>query len=167
MPNPTILQPRPLTAKAFARFGEVIETEFARTIPVNEGLATRFHQLATANISGQGGAAAISIFRTEPLVLPYTVKSLERHPLGSQAFYPLHRIPFLVLVADNAADDQPGELFLFQTNGHQGINFFCDTWHHFLIARMETCDFLVVDRVGTGNNLVEIPMKEEFVIPAV
>lgn len=167
MSDSIMLQASPLTAKSFAPFGEVIETEFAKTISINDGLATRFHQLATAELSGEGGAVAVSLFRSDPLSLPHRVKVMERHPLGSQAFYPLSVVPFLILVARNNSNNEPEEFSLFLTNGNQGVNFFRNIWHHFLIVRQETCDFLVVDRVGAGDNLEEAVVEQEVIIPMV
>jgi len=50
-------------------------------------------------VSSEEGRPLISIFRAAPRPIPFSVKSLERHPLSSQAFYPLDATPFLVVVA--------------------------------------------------------------------
>jgi ureidoglycolate lyase len=43
----------------------------------------------------------------------------------------------------------------FLCQGHQGVNYARNAWHHPLISLEQTSDFLVVDRGGEGNNLEE------------
>ena len=90
---------------------------------------------------------------------------MERHPLGSQAFLPLDQKPFLVLVGNPGQKISAKDLTLFLTNGHQGINFHKNTWHHFQIVTGTQRDFIVVDRGGQGNNLEEIDIDGGIVIP--
>jgi ureidoglycolate lyase len=94
--------------------------------------------------------------------MPFTIRMLERHPLGSQAFIPLLGRPFLVVVAPptnhSINNDQP-QLDLiraFITNGKQGVNYSRGTWHHPVLSiGSEDDDFLVVDREGSGSNYGE------------
>jgi ureidoglycolate lyase len=160
------LTPIPLTASDFAPYGEVIELEKAEQLSINQGLTTRYHDLVDIDASDQGGRAMISVFRTSPLPLPHQVKTMERHPLGSQAFLPMDQDPFLVLVGNPGSNLSAGDLTLFITNGHQGINFHKNTWHHFQIVTDSQRDFIVVDRGGPGNNLEEIAVNDEVVILA-
>jgi ureidoglycolate lyase len=90
---------RKLTAGAFAPFGQILTTEGAHSYPINGGMTERFHDLANVEIAGENGRTLISIFRGQPYDLPLTLRMVERHPLGSQAFMPLHDRPFLVIVA--------------------------------------------------------------------
>jgi ureidoglycolate lyase len=139
-----------LTAEAFAPFGEVISTDAARTTyAVNDGNSQRFHALG--HVECAGGAAVLSIFRAQPRPLPFAVAMLERHPLGSQAFVPLSKTPYLVVVA---TDPSATPRAFLATNG-QGVNFFRGTWHHPLLALERESDFLVVDREGDGGNCDE------------
>ena len=82
------LAPETLTPDAFAPFGTVIETAGASSFPINDGAATRFDALATAD-PGPEGAAIVSIFRASRWPRPVTSRMLERHPLGTPAFFPL------------------------------------------------------------------------------
>ncbi len=150
----------PLTAENFSPFGEVIELESARQILINQGLTTRFHDLLSIDVKDQQGHAIVNVFRTSPLPLPHRVITMERHPLGSQAFLPMASHPFLILVALPGDTITAGDLKLFRTNGKQGINFFKNTWHHFQIVLGHTQDFLVIDRGGAGNNLQELDIEE-------
>lgn len=155
------LMRKELTAEAFAAYGQVVETANALSMPINQGLTTRYHDLFRIDASQQGGYPIGNIFLTQPLPLPHRVKTMERHPLGSQAFIPLHDKPFLVLVARGEESVEARNLELFVTNGHQGINLSRNTWHHFNIALGETQEFLVVDRGGPGMNLEETEVQGE------
>ena len=165
----TNLTARPLTAVAFAAFGEVIEPENAGRISINDGLTTRFHDLFTIDVNDNGGRPVVSLFRTAPLPLPHRVRVMERHPRGSQAFMPTDEIPFLVLVGGDVGGDvdsiDAADLSLFITNGRQGVNFYKNTWHHFQIVLEKQRDFIVIDRAGPGDNLEETKINDEVWIP--
>lgn len=88
---------QPLTAAAFAPFGDVLDASGAPDKLINAGLCGRYHDRALLNFSD--GQAGISIFDAEPRALPYSCDLLERHPDGSQAFIPMTQHPFLVIVA--------------------------------------------------------------------
>ena len=86
-----------MTAEQFAPFGEVIDKDPACQIDINEGRFDRFQKLATIDTSEQGGFVNVSIFHCRVVTeLPYEIKMLEQHPLGSQAFMPLSKDPFIV-----------------------------------------------------------------------
>ncbi len=155
------LTPQPLSKAAFAAFGEVIETEGAAQIAINNGITTRFHDLFTIDAGDGHGRPILSIFRSAPLALPHRPQKLERHPLGSQAFLPMDEIPFLILVATDAATITPARLSLFISNGRQGINLYKNVWHHTHIVLEKQRDFFVIDRAGPGNNLQEIDIQGE------
>ena len=93
----------PLTRAAFEPFGDVIELDGAKQIPINLGTTIRFHDLARIDVEDEGGRALVNLFRGQPRVLPFEVSMLERHPLGSQAFLPLNDRPYLVVVAPASA----------------------------------------------------------------
>lgn len=144
----------PLTREAFAPFGDVIELAGAHHYPINLGTTERFHDLATVDVAAAGGRPLINLFRGLARELPLEIRRMERHPLGSQAFVPLDDAPYLIVVAP------PGELRAetlraFITSGWQGVNYAKDTWHHPLLALGKTRDFIVIDRGGEGDNLVE------------
>ncbi|MDH5454410.1 MAG: ureidoglycolate lyase, partial [Paracoccaceae bacterium] len=77
----------PLTAGAFAPFGDVLDASGAPDKIINQGLCGRFHDRAALDF-GQGGRAGISIFDAVPRQLPYQLDMVERHPESSQAFIP-------------------------------------------------------------------------------
>ena len=91
---------RPLTKEAFAAYGDVIEVaDEDQQREINYGLTTRHHKLSTVDVADGDGVPIISIFRTRAITLPFQIKVMERHPLGSQSFMPLSNTPYIVLVA--------------------------------------------------------------------
>ena len=154
------LVPEPLTASAFAAFGDVIEaSDAAHHFPINAGNTERYHDLARIE-PGPGGHAIVSIFRGQPRPLPFEVTLMERHPLGSQAFVPLSGRPYLVVVAPAGAVPSARDLRVFLARGNQGVNYARGVWHHPLLALDATSDFLVIDRAGDGPNCDEITLDE-------
>lgn len=154
------LQAEPLTCTAFAPFGDVIQTEGAQQFPINQGSTTRFHDLAAVQLHGEAPRALISIFRGRTFALPFEARMLERHPLGSQAFVPLDRRPYLVLVAPPGDAPRPEALRVFRAEGDQGVNYHAGTWHHPLLALEAESEFLVIDRGGPGHNCDEAELSE-------
>lgn len=143
------LRPEPLTAEAFAPFGDVLEATGDFRL-INAGLCKRHHDRARLDF-GDGGCAGISVFHAEPRALPYAFDLIERHPEGSQAFLPMTEHPFLVIVA--SGPEAAPRAFL--TNGAQGINLHRGTWHGVLAPLAAPGLFAVVDRIGTTPNLEE------------
>jgi ureidoglycolate lyase len=151
---------RPLDADAFRPFGEVIESDNARSIRlINGGTTTRFHEVAPVEVGK--GRAILSIFRGKPFAPPLAIRMMERHPLGSQAFVPLSPRPYLVVVAEDAGG-RPGEPVAFLAEAGQGVSYPPGAWHHPLIALEAVSDFLVVDREGEGANLEEYEFGDGF-----
>jgi ureidoglycolate lyase len=153
----------PLTKAAFAPFGQVIETDGAHHYPINGGRTERFHDLAKVELAGDNPRPLISIFRGQPYALPLTLTLLERHPLGSQAFYPLSQRLFLVIVAPDIGG-VPGLPRAFLTGPGQGINIARNTWHGVLTPLEAPSDFLVIDRGGDGLNLEEHHLETPYLL---
>ncbi|SEQ07005.1 ureidoglycolate lyase [Devosia sp. YR412] len=143
-----------LTADAFAPFGQVIELTGAHHYPINAGMTERYHDLARVELGGVHARPLISIFRGQPYALPLSLKLVERHPLGSQAFYPLSQNPWLAIVAEDDSGT-PTRLRAFRPLPGQGVNIAMNTWHGVLTPLEVEADFIVVDRGGDGNNLEE------------
>jgi len=152
------LKPEPLTAKSFAPFGDVIEIEGAQHYPINQGFAERFNDLARMDVSANGGSVNISIVNAVVRPKPIALKLMERHPLGSQIFYPLQDRPWLVVVCVEPQDNK--SFRAFAASGRQGINYARNTWHFPLLALEDQSRFLVVDRKGPDSNLEEMWIDE-------
>lgn len=154
---------QPLTREAFAPFGDVIETENANNFPINGGNATRYHDLAKIDTTGEKARPMISLVRGVPYPLPLKLTMVERHPLGSQAFIPLSDNPFLIVVS-RETDEGPSEPIAFKTTPGQGVNIARNVWHGILTPLDDVSDFAVVDRGGEGVNLEEHFFEEPFLI---
>lgn len=152
------LTAEPLTAEAFSAFGEVIDHRSADFFMINSGRTRRYHDLAKVETFGADARTLISIFITQPVQMPLELTFLERHPLGSQAFVPLHSERFVVVVAPAGDVIDPAQVRAFVTDGCQGVNYRAGTWH--AIQSVLECEgeFLVVDRGGAGHNCEEYPL---------
>jgi ureidoglycolate lyase len=153
--NPFFLEVEPLTRAGFARFGEVIEMAKAHHYAINQGYAERFHDLARIDTLSENGETIVSLFRGKPRSLPIEIGFVERHPLGSQAFYPLQDRDWLIVVAETGLPPTAGTLRAFRATGRQGINYARNVWHYPLLVLGGEGDFLIIDRKGPGNNLEE------------
>lgn len=151
MTEPVSLVAEPLTAEAFAPFGDVIEA-VGESFPINEGMCDRFHDLARMDFEGEGARAGISVGYGRPYPLPHRFDLVERHPLGSQAFVPMTADPFLVVVAPDEGGT-PGAPRAFLTAPGQGVNYLRGIWHGVLTPLGRPAAFLIVDRIGPGENL--------------
>ncbi len=149
------IKTEPLTAAAFAPFGEILEAVGEPDKLINQGLCGRYHDLAALDFTGSDARAGVSLFLSQKRTLPYTLDMVERHPLGSQAFVPMTQEPFLVVVCPDE-DGRPGRPRAFITQPGQGINFFRNTWHGVLTPLSDPGLFCVIDRIGNGNNLEEV-----------
>jgi ureidoglycolate lyase len=157
------LKLEPLTAEAFAPFGTVMDTAAAELRMINGGTTERFHALAMADTATGGGQTILSLFRGQPRAFPYAVGMMERHPLGSQAFFPVTKANWIAVVAPDAGGS-PGQPRAFLVPGHIGVQYARNVWHHPLIAVGRVSDFLVMDREGDGVNLEEASYDVPYLI---
>ena len=147
----------PLTSAAFAPFGEVIDTS-GQPLVINAGFARRFNDLCGVE-TAEAGQTNVSLFVARARALPLTITMMERHPLGSQAFMPLQDAGWLTVVC--ADPDDADSYRAFAATGVQGVNYARNTWHFPLITFGEGDRFMVVDRKGPGDNLVEHALTQE------
>ena len=157
------ITPKKITKENFSKFGELITTDDIKPISINDGYAKRFDGIANLDTSKDNGEATISIFSALKRTFPMNIDMMEQHPLGSQAFIPMKETTFLSFVAPN--DDKPDlnkvEAFIIPPG--LGVNYKTGTWHFPLIAT-ENMNFLVVDRKGSGDNLIIENIDKEEVI---
>ena len=157
------LEVQKLTHEAFKPFGDVIDAE-GDFIEINQGTCQRFHDLASIDVTENSGRPLFNIFRATPRLRPIAIKIIERHPLSSQAFFPLDNKPYFVLVAPAAEEVDINSLSVFIANGRQGVNYHRGIWHHPLMAIDEVTDFIVIDRGGEGENCDEFYFPEDITV---
>ena len=158
------INPKPITKENFSKFGDMITTDDIKPLKINNGYAKRFDGIANLDTSKNNGETTICIFSALKRSFPMKIDMMEKHPLGSQAFIPMKETTFLVFVApeDDKLDLHKVESFIVPPG--IGVNYNPGIWHFPLIST-ENMNFLVVDRKGSGDNLIiENLDKEEVVL---
>ena len=157
------INPKPITKENFSKFGDMITTTDIKPIEINEGYAKRFDGIANLNTSKDNGETTICIFSALKRSFPMKIDMMEKHPLGSQAFIPMKQTTFLVLVAPEGNKPDLNKIEAFIVPPEIGVNYKPGTWHFPLIAT-EDMNFLVVDRKGSGDNLIIEHLDQEDII---
>ncbi|WP_428547706.1 ureidoglycolate lyase [Profundibacter sp.] len=157
-----VIKAQPLTADAFAPFGDVLQAVGKPDKIINNGFCGRYHDRARLDFDPDG-RAGISVFKAEPRALPYTLDMLERHPDGAQAFIPMSLDAYLVTVAEDE-NGRPVNIRAFIAGPGQGINYHRNTWHGVLTPLSAPGLFAVVDRIGETPNLEEHHLKTPLTI---
>jgi ureidoglycolate lyase len=151
-----------LTREAFAPFGDVVEAASAAAITINQGYAERVNGLAQVETAGASAIVNISLFTARKRPLSISIRMMERHPLGSQLFYPLQERDWLAVVCTDPRD--PISYRAFRATGLQGVNYARNVWHHPLLVLSDNERFIVVDRgdasVAPASNLEEVWLDE-------
>ena len=159
----TIIKPKPINKSNFSGFGDVISTKDINPIDINNGYAKRYDNIANLNTSKDNGETTISIFSALKRQFPMKIDMMEKHPLGSQAFIPLKETTFLCLVSPQGDKPDLNQIESFIVPSGIGINYNPGIWHFPLIST-EDMNFLVVDRKGSGNNLIIENLEKENLI---
>jgi ureidoglycolate lyase len=157
------IKPVAINRNNFAEYGDLISSENINPININAGYAKRFDDLANINTSKNEGETIVSIFSALKRTFPMKINMMEKHPLGSQAFIPMKETSFLCFVAPPGEKPEINKIKSFIVPKKTGINYKPGVWHFPLIS-IEDTDFLVIDRKGTGENLIIHHFKEEKVI---
>ena len=159
----TIISPKLITKENFSKFGDMITTDDIKPIEINNGYAKRFDGIANLNTSKDKGQTTISIFSAIKRTFPMKIDMMEKHPLGSQAFVPMKETTFLIFVAPEGDEPDLNRVESFIVPPGIGINYNPGTWHFPLIST-ENMNFLVVDRKGSGDNLVIKNLDKDEVV---
>jgi ureidoglycolate lyase len=149
----TTVKPIKITKENFSDFGDVISSENIKPIDINAGYAKRFDDLANVNTLKDEGKTIVSIFSAIKRIFPMKIDMMEKHPLGSQAFMPMIETTFLAFVAPPGDLPEINKIKSFIVPPKNGINYKPGVWHFPLISTEDT-SFLVIDRKGSGDNLI-------------
>lgn len=158
-----VIRPEPLTHEAFQPFGEVIELDGRESEPINQGRTEKFAGLAKL-VTMDSASMVLHRYRSQPAELPVTIETMERHPLGCQAFIPLHGRPFPVVVAPAGPAPETRDIRLFLSDGRQGVNLAPGTWHHYQLSLDEVSEYLVIERGGTDPNCDQFRLAEPLLV---
>lgn len=158
------LQTSPLTTDAFAPYGDLLDVSGAPDKLINQGMCGRYHDRASLDFAD--GRAGISLFDAKARMLPHIVDMVERHPDGSQAFIPVSGVEYLVVVADDD-NGTPANLQAFVARPGQSVNLHRGVWHGVLTPLNAPGQFVVIDRIGAGENLEEHWFDDPYVVETI
>jgi ureidoglycolate lyase len=144
---------RPLTAAAFAPYGDVVEA------PANPGRAYFSSSLGNLRPSAQPKLWMLTKHPTSPL--PIQIESLERHEFSSQTFVPIDIGRWLVVVAPSNTNGGPAadRVEAFLASPQQGVSYRPNTWHSGLnvfdrVARLTV--FMWLDGTPSDEEVVAV-----------
>ena len=158
-----IIKPIKISKSNFSAYGDLISTDDINPMDINAGYAKRFDDLANVDTSIDGGKTIVSIFSALKRTFPMKIDMMEKHPLGSQAFMPMKETTFLSFVAPPGEFPEISKIQSFIIPPRTGINYRPGIWHFPLISTEDT-DFLVIDRKGSGKNLIIHKFEKEKIV---
>ena len=158
-----IIKPIEINRENFAAYGDLISSDSIKPININAGYAKRFDNLAKINTSKDKGETIVSIFSALKRSFPMKIDMMEKHPLGSQAFVPMKETTFLSFVAPPGDAPEINKIQSFIIPPKTGINYKPGICHFPLISTEDT-NFLVIDRKGSGSNLIIHKFYNEKII---
>lgn len=144
---------RPLTAEGFAPFGDVLET------PAAQGRA--YYEGGLGNGRSKAYPSLSLVNRQDFASLPLEANLMERHEFSSQSFVPMEAGRWLILVCPHAAAGGPDmtQARAFLAEGHQGVTYRMNTWHHGLTVLDRPARFAVfMWRDGTKGDEEFVPV---------
>jgi ureidoglycolate lyase len=144
---PLTLIPSPLTAEAFAPFGDVIA--------IANGERRNHFKLAF-EASEEAVEPALWVSYPQQVAGDVVeVAKLERHPYAAQTFIPIRDGRYLVVVCHTAADGSPdlSTLQALVAGPDQGVTYRRNVWHHGLTVLDQRTRFAVVTTLsGQGGD---------------
>ena len=158
-----IVKPIKINRSNFNAYGDLISTDDISPMDINAGCAKRFDNLANIETSNDGGKTIVSIFSALKRTFPMKIDMMEKHPLSSQAFIPMKETTFLSFVAPPGKFPEINKVQSFIIPPKTGINYKSGIWHFPLISTEDT-NFLVIDRKGSGENLIIHKFEKEKII---
>ena len=99
------LRATPISAERFAPYGWLADADAATGRPINDGSSQRIDDVGELQLTADGGAPCLALFRAQPRDPRGPWQVLERHRLGTQTFVPMGGARYVLLVA--LGDAQP------------------------------------------------------------
>ena len=140
------LRAAPLTAEAFAPFGEVV---LSPREAGERNLYTRW-----LGSSHAGMTPRLHVNRIAPSTLPAAFCALERHPHTAQIFLPLDVACYLIVVAASDPNGEPlyRNAQAFLAPGNLGIVYAPGTWHTGMVVLERHGSFSVLMWRNDGDS---------------
>jgi ureidoglycolate lyase len=145
---------RPLSAEAFAPYGDVVEA------PVQPGRA--YFETSIENLRPNASPKLWMLTKLPAAPLPLEFTALERHRFSSQSFVPIEIGRWLVVVAPHGAQGRPAldQVEAFLARPTQGVSYRPDVWHGALTvfdkpARLNV--FMWLDGTAGDEEIVPVP----------
>jgi ureidoglycolate lyase len=149
----------PLTAEAFAPYGEVI---------AHAASGRRHFFPEVLEHLAEAAQATFWVSRVEAVAtLPLTVTMLERHPFSAQTFLPLTGSRYLVIVADSDPHGLPDSAGIraFAAAPHQGVTYRRDVWHHGMTILEGPAEYAVLmHKTGRGDDDVFLDLRQSVTV---
>jgi ureidoglycolate lyase len=145
--SPHLIVAQPLTHENFAAFGDLIAPAAHAGSAINGGTAQRFDRLTELDVSADGGAACLAIFRTQAdtHAAPFRLWAFERHCLGTQTFVPIGQSRCLAVLTSGERMPDESAIQAFIVEPGQGVTVGRGVWHHPLIT-LGAADVMVIER---------------------
>ena len=146
------LQIKKISKDNFSKYGQLVSTKDIESQNINEETTKSFYDLVNIEIYGDDKKCRVNIFKSIKRNFPLEINMLENHPFSSQAFIPLQKTNFIVVVAPISNEPDINLIETFLISPEEGINFKPKVWHYPLIAT-ENSNFLTIDKKDSENNL--------------
>ena len=144
---------RPLTAEAFAPYGDVVEA------PANPGRA--YFATSLGNLRPNAQPRLWMLTKLPAAGLPLEIAALERHEFSSQSFVPIEIGRWLVVVTPQTPRGRPdvARAEAFMAHARQGVSYRPNTWHSGLAvfdkpARLTV--FMWLDGTASDEEIVPV-----------
>lgn len=146
----------------FSKFGSIVSIQNKKPKIINKGFALNYSNLVNLNVLQKSGKPRLNIFKAKPRKFPLSIDMMEKHPLGSQLFFPLTNCSFIVLVAPPGPFPEINKIKSFIVKPNIGINYKAGVWHYPLIVLKKSI-FIVLDRQGNNKNLNIYKFKNQSI----
>ena len=141
-----------ISKQNFSKFGQLISTKNIKSENINSNTTKSFYDILNIEILGHDLQCRVNIFKTKKRLFPLEINMLETLPFSSQAFIPLQKTSFIVVVAPISKVPDLSSIEAFKVPIDEGVNFLPKVWHFPLIA-IEDSNFLTIDKKDFKNNL--------------
>lgn len=156
------LRAQPLTAEAFAPYGQVL---------AGTGPATERREFASRMHNGRAHARPnMTYMKVLPADGAPVIRALERHPHSNQTFVPLAGTRHLVAVCPSDAGGRPrlDRLEVFVATGVQAVNYDANVWHAPRTALSAPGEFVMFrfdDGSALDTELIPLPAPIAVELP--